>query len=128
MRTTRTIVRSLLLVVLAVAVAGCASAGRGTAGQEVAAFVSVSNHNFLDVNVYVQRPGATRRRLGIVTGTRTETFVIPREFVSYGTVRIVAVPIGGFGAASSGQVSVNRGDTIVFNVEQNLALSSVIIR
>lgn len=128
MRNARTVLSTALAIALAVELAGCASAGMGPGRAGGSAYVSVSNHNYLDMNVFIAQPGQIRRRLGLVTSTSTATFQIPREFVSYGTVRIVAVPIGGFGAATTGQVSVNRGETLVFHVEQNLALSSVTIR
>ena len=128
MRTTNAIFRSLFVFLLCFAAAGCASTGVRRGGQEPVAFVSVENHNFNDVNVYAYPQTGIRRRLGTVTGASAVTFRLPREVVFSGMVRIVAVPIGGFGRAVTEQISVNRGDTIVFNVEQNLALSSVIIR
>jgi hypothetical protein len=128
MRNTKTIIHTLFVFLLVIEVAGCASLAKGRADPGGVAFVSVENHNFLDLDVFAIQRGAPRRRLGMVTGASTVTFTLPREFVAAGTVRIVAVPIGGFGSAGSGQVSVSRGETIVFSVEQNLALSSVIIR
>jgi hypothetical protein len=41
---------------------------------------------------------------------------------------LIAVPIGGAGRASSGQLAVGPGETIVFTVAPVLQQSSVVVR
>lgn len=128
MRVTPSTLRGLLVLLSVIAVTACATTGPKSPSAPRVAFVSVENHNYLDVAVYASHPGGQRSRVGTVTGVSTATFALPRDVVSYGSVLLVAVPIGGFGSARSGQVSVAAGDTVVFTVEQRLALSTVTIR
>lgn len=128
MHTTSAPGRVLLALLLSFQAYACASVGTGAMPPRGGAMVTVENRNFLDLDVYAIRSGGVPRRLGMVTSASSTTFPLPRDFVAFGAVRIVAVPIGGFGAAGSGQVPVNPGQTIVFTVEENFALSSVIIR
>lgn len=92
------------------------------------ATVEVQNQNFADMNVYALSENGSPRRLGMAGGVSSTTFKLPYETFISGPVYIVAVPIGGFGAASSGAVPVRSGQTIQFTIQQDLNLSSVMLR
>ena len=76
--------------------------------------IVVQNDNYLDMDIFASSNGMTRR-LGTVMGTSKETFTIDPMY-TIPNVRITARPIGGFGAASSGSLSVEPGDTVEMNV------------
>lgn len=80
------------------------------------------------MNVYAISESGFPRRLGMAGGLRSTTFTLPYETFASGSVNIVAVPIGGFGAAGSGAASVQSGQTLKFTIEQNLNLSTVMLR
>jgi hypothetical protein len=128
MRRTKYAFAVLLVLLLGVSVEGCASAGNVSAGQGAAAALRVENHNFNDVDVFAVPPGGVPQRLGIVTGASSGTFVLPRTLIATLPVRIIAVPIGGFGAAGSGPLTIYAGQTVVFTVEADLHLSSAVVR
>ena len=120
---------SIFTLFLATAALGGAASGcaRNRAAAEVSpnavTSVEVVNHNFSDMDIFATRPGANRIRLGMVTGESAATFKLPPGYAAWGTVNIIGVPIGGFGVARSGNLSINPGETIVFTVEQHLAAS-----
>lgn len=117
-----------LLVALILVLGTQACAPVGVVSHPGGATLQVDNHNFADMNVYAIREDGFPRRLGTAGGLRSTTFPLPYNTFATGRVSIVAVPIGGFGAAGSGAVSVRSGDTLQFTVEQNLNLSSVMVR
>lgn len=127
MRTTRLLFPGLLVaLMLSSAVQGCAPAG--VLSRPGAATLDVQNHNFADMNVYAISENGSPLRLGTAGGLGSTTFTLPYDSFASGSVYIVAVPIGGFGAAGSGAVSVQSGQTIQFTIEQNLNMSSVMLR
>lgn len=117
-----------LLVALMLGVGMQACAPVGVLSHPGGATLKVENHNFADMNVYAISEDGFPRRLGTAGGLGSTTFALPYDTFATGAVSIVAVPIGGFGAAGSGAVSVHSGDTLQFTVEQNLNLSSVMLR
>lgn len=126
----------LIAVLLAVAPAAaglsaCGSSGRvGSSAGEVVPVdqvgLDVKNQNFLDVDVFSIVDGMSTR-LGTVTGNGSRHFLLD-PLVGSRDLRLIAVPIGGAGRASSGSVNVAPGQTIVFTVGPVLAQSTVIIR
>lgn len=128
MRTTTYIFALLLTVFLGVSSESCASAGNTATAQRTDATLRVDNHNFNDVDVFAVPPGGVAQRLGMATGLSSGTFVLPRTLIAALPVRIIAVPIGGFGAAGSGPLTVYGGQTVVFTVEADLHLSSAVVR
>jgi len=90
--------------------------------------VQVDNHNFLDMRIYAESNGR-RWRLGTVTAFTSETFELPR-FVTLPNdeVVLVASPIGSRGVYVAQPVLVEPGDTVQFNVENQLVLSNVLVR
>jgi hypothetical protein len=98
----------------------------GEVTPEGAITLHVQNDNFLDVNVYAVSGGMSRR-LGTVTGSSAQDFVV-NPSLAVRDFRIIATPIGGFGRASSGSLLVSAGETIEFTVGSVLSNSTVSIR
>lgn len=86
--------------------------------------IQVKNQNFADVDVYAILEGGVAQRLGTVTGNTVGNFSLSASQVPTGTVRLFADAIGGAGAASSGQLLVNAGNTITFTIAPAIAQSS----
>jgi hypothetical protein len=88
--------------------------------------LDVKNQNFLDVDVFSIVDGMSTR-LGTVTGNGSRHFLLD-PMVGSRDFHLIAVPIGGAGRASSGQLAVGPGETIVFTVAPVLQQSSVVVR
>jgi len=88
--------------------------------------LAVTNQNFYDMVVYAVSAGLPTR-VGTVTGNTTHHFVLHPSMATQ-DLRIVATPIGGNGRASSGNVLVSPGQTILFTIGSNLRNSTVAIR
>jgi hypothetical protein len=121
----------LLAVAPIAAGAGLTACGRtNEAGGEVvpatAVGLDVRNQNFLDVDVFSIVDGLSTR-LGTVTGNGSRHFLLDPS-VGSRDFHLIAVPIGGAGRASSGNVAVGPGQTIVFTVGATLQNSNVIVR
>jgi hypothetical protein len=125
----------IFAVVLAIAPlaagAGLTACGHtNEAGGEVvpasAVGLDVKNQNFLDVDVFSIVDGLSTR-LGTVTGNSSRHFLLD-PMVGSRDFHLIAVPIGGSGRASSGNVVVSPGQTIVFTVGSVLANSNVFVR
>jgi hypothetical protein len=111
--------------------AGLSSCGRtNESGGEVVPASSIGldvrNQNFLDVDVFSIVDGLSTR-LGTVTGNGSRHFLLDPS-VGSRDFHLIAVPIGGAGRASSGNVAVASGQTIVFTVGATLQNSTVIVR
>jgi hypothetical protein len=103
--------RRIGLVVVAALAAACSSATRtGTAGTDRPAVILFTNQALDQAAVYAIRSGGDVRRIGTVPSGRTETIVLPRDFVSAGSITIVAVPLASNRAASTGPVTMRPGD------------------
>lgn len=98
----------------------------GDVSPSNAIFVKIANNNFLDMNVFAVAQGV-QTRLGMVTGNGSGSFVIDRS-LGGSDVRIVAVPIGGSGRATTGGLAVSAGQTIDFRIGPVLSNSTVVIR
>ena len=127
MRTTRLLFPKLLVaLMLGFGMQACAAAG--VLSHSGGATLEVVNHNFADMNVYAIGENGSPRRLGMAVGLSSTKFTLPSDTFVSGPVHIVAVPIGGFGAAGSGAVNVQSGQTIQFTIEQDFNMSSVMLR
>ncbi|MGH7563970.1 MAG: hypothetical protein ACREK5_06070 [Gemmatimonadota bacterium] len=113
-----------LALFLAVAVA-CASAEERRAATGPVS-VQVTNHNYLDVNIYTVA-GSTTDRLGTVTTNSEVTFELPRYLPLSGGVRFLVDPIGSSDAYLSDDVLVSPGDVIQLVVQSRLGLSSAVV-
>jgi hypothetical protein len=120
---------------IAVAPLACRSSGRvyeESSGGDVAlpnntVGVEVKNDNFADVDVYAIIEGQARR-LGTVTGNTTKSFSLRASDLVTGTVRLVAEAIGSAASASSGQMAVGGGQTVVFHIAPAINQSSASVR
>lgn len=88
--------------------------------------VHVTNQNFLDMNVFAV-VGGVARRLGTVNGNSAADFVIPPSVSNGQSIVVTAVPIGGSGTASSGQLNVGSGQMIDFRIAPLLRQSTATV-
>lgn len=123
---------NLVAVTLAASLTGCATAGdgprRSTSGSDAERVqVMVQNHNWADMNVYLDRDGM-RTRLGTVTTASTRVFSLPRGIgTRAGAVRLVADPIGGRAAYTTAPLLISPGQRIEFTIENHVNISSVAV-
>jgi hypothetical protein len=114
-----------------VALAACASSGRrggGAAGAGTAT-LEVRNDHLGPVNLYAVRQGGYVRRIGSVFSSRVERFRLGSDLIGAGgSLQIIAVPVAANGRASTGALMLQPGETVRFNVANNLAASSVFVR
>ena len=89
--------------------------------------VRVSNHNWHDIRVYALRNGV-RHRLATVTSLTSVVIRIPKHLQPdiYG-VQLLAVPIGARAGHVSPTVYVTEGDQLLWRLENNLNLSSLVL-
>ncbi len=127
-------VRCTVPFALAVA-AACASGGggrRGYGGPRVyvdtnVVQVQVRSNYIGPVDLYVASEGVATR-LGEANGPTVQTFVIDPDRFDIRDLRIVAVPVGGYGRASTGLLNLRRGNVVQFNIETNLRQSTTFVR
>jgi hypothetical protein len=84
----------------------------------------VTNHNSLDVDIFVLA-GSARIRLGTVVTSRSQEFNLPPQALGAGPVRISADPIGARAAYTSGPLTIADGDRIQLTVNPELAQSTI---
>ena len=101
--------RPALALSLAVALAG-AACGRAARQLDATPPVLTFVNESLDVvTVYGLRAGGDATRLATVSPGRTEVLRLTAGLSTGGTITIVAVPLAGNRAASSGPISVHPG-------------------
>lgn len=122
---------SIVAATFAASLAACATAGEGPraasgdAGERIQ--VMVENHNWSDMNVYLERDGM-RTRLGTVTTATTRMFTLPRGALSRtGTFRLVADPIGSPATYITAPLLIAPGQRIEFTIENHVNISSVAV-
>lgn len=118
------------------AVGGCASGmasdegamyGVAPAASERTALV-IENNNWQDMVVYLLKDGM-RHRLGNVQSLASGRFrLTPSMIGGSGSLRIVADPIGSTRAWVSEPIHIQPGDVVQFKLENNISLSSYLIR
>jgi hypothetical protein len=106
---------------------GCASAEERRAARTGPVSVEVTNHNFLDANVYAVA-GGQAVRLGTVTTNSTQTFEVPPAIPLTHDLRFLVDPIGSSGAFLSDEIVVTGGETVELVIQPNLDLSTVSVR
>lgn len=117
------------------AVAACASGGgsrRGYGGPRVyvdsnVVQVQVKSDYVGPLDLYLVSDGVATR-LGDVSGPNLENFVIDPTQFDIHDLRVVAVPVGGYGRASTGLLNVRRGNVVQFNIAPTLRQSTTFIR
>ena len=125
----------VLFLSLAAGPVGCAttSAHTGTlddesVGASGATYVTVDNRNTQDVRVYVVR-GESRILVGPVGSLEQRTFALPGSLVGdSGFLRLEVVTLASRQAFATELIPVGRGKEVQWQVESNLALSTILVR
>jgi len=85
----------------------------------------VTNHNFLDVTIYVVHDGQ-RTRVGTVTGSSSQVFFLPFRLLGQGReIQLLGDPIGSTQLARTERLVVQPGQYIDWTLETDLRRSSV---
>lgn len=122
-----------LAAILVCLQAGCARGHKTTAPQ--AAFtvpqtefaIRVTNHNYLDVVLYVLHDGL-QTRIGTVTGSSAQTFFLPVRLLSHsGEIRLYGDPVGNDEYALTDVLVVQPGQYIDWTLETDLRRSSAAV-
>jgi hypothetical protein len=122
------------LAVLVVTGSACFLFNRGKPGQAATApaappegeiALSVANHNYLDVVIYVLHDGQ-QTRIGTVTGSSSQLFYVPARLLGIGReIRLLGDPIGSPDFARTEMLVVLAGQYIEWTLETDLRRSSV---
>ena len=87
--------------------------------------LNVTNHNYLDVVVYVVHDGQ-RTRVGTVSGSSATVFFLPTRLLGQGReIRLFGDAIGSDAYAVTDILVVQRGQYIEWTLETDLRRSSV---
>lgn len=90
--------------------------------------VQVTNNNWSDVRVYVERDGV-QIRLGAVTTMATEVFRLPRTLMETGgAIRLIADPIGANDSHTTHSLLVWPGQMVSYTIANDLAISWATVR
>jgi hypothetical protein len=120
-------------LILPVAATACFVFNRGTKpGEESAIYtpeseiaLNVTNHNYLDVVVYIFHDGQ-RTRVGLVNGSSSTVFFLPPRLLGQGReIRLYGDAIGSDAYAVTDILVVQRGQYIEWTLETDLRRSSV---
>lgn len=125
--------RHAAFLALLLACPGCFIFNRGTKAASTPAFdvpegeiaLNVTNHNYLDVVVYVLHDGV-RTRVGTVTGSSSAVFFFPARLLGQGReIRLYGDAVGSDAYARTEILVVQRGQYIEWTLETDLRRSSV---
>ena len=122
------------LVIFPVAAPACFVFGRGNKPDEQSRMadvpegeiaLNVTNHNYLDVVVYVLHDGQ-RTRVGMVSGSSSTVFFLPSRLLGQGReIRLYGDAIGNDTYAVTDILVVQHGQYIEWTLETDLRRSSV---
>lgn len=123
----RSLIRSMVLLPVIIAVTSCAHGGGAT--EEFDEFaepvnpeltLTVRNDNFYDATLYAVSRGGQRQRLGIVTGNQRGTFKFrwPHDELR------VEIQLLAAGGTSSWSMPVTQGDELELIIEANAHLKT----
>jgi hypothetical protein len=120
------------LGVLFGAASGCFIFSRGQPAQEGAFHapagefaLSVTNHNYLDVVIYILHDGQ-RTRVGTVTGSSSQLFYVPVRLLGIGhDLQLLGDAIGSPDFARTETLIIQLGQYIEWTLETDLRRSSV---
>ena len=94
-------------------------------GPEGEIALNVTNHNYLDVVVYVLHDGI-QTRVGTVTGSSSTVFFLPTRLLGQGReIQLYGDAIGNDSYARTEIIVVQRGQYIEWTLETDLRRSSV---
>lgn len=88
--------------------------------------VTVRNDNWLDAVVYAVR-GASRVRLGTVSGLSTTTLKAPTSYAPDGTFQLLVDPIGSTTVFMTDGFVVSPGQRVELSIAPSLRMSSVAV-
>jgi hypothetical protein len=116
-------IRSLMAVgTLAVAgsLGACATSTSGTTESTVvpknSALLTVTNRSNYDMDVYLVRSGQ-RIRLGLAPGSQSTRYELkPAQFIGFGQIQFLALPIVSGSAVSTELLDVKAGDRIDLDI------------
>ena len=87
--------------------------------------LAVENHHWLDVEVYVMHGGQTTR-VGLVTATTTQNFVLPAHLLGPGgDVQLAAHAVGSGERIESELITISGGQLVEWTLERALRHGSV---
>jgi len=128
-----TVLRTMLLVIVVASGTSC-SANKGAVEQDAFAPIaaapvtlSVTNHNWLDVVVYVVS-GTERIRLFTVTAAGAgEMPIPPRALQHNGEIRLLVHAVGNPSTFTSESIVAKPGSTVEWTIESELRRSSLAV-
>ena len=116
--------RVSLCLALAAALGGTACSRATRTGDAGPPMLTFTNQSIAVATVYAIRSGGDAIRLASVTPGRSQTLDLPASISTGGTITIVAVPLAGNWAASSGPITITPGTRL----EITLPTSTDILR
>ncbi len=120
----------LLIIAVVLAATACSHRGRSSYASEPPPDVTlqVTNHNFLDVTVFVLHEGQ-RIRMGLATGSSSQSFTIPGRLVALSheiaLLGVLGEAIGSSERARTEILTVRPGQRIEWTLETDLRRSIV---
>ena len=86
--------------------------------------LTLNNHHWLDINVFVQHDGEASR-VTTVTASSSQSLILPLWMLGESKiVRIIAEPVGEAGSYTTDQLRVDPGQSVELNVESVLSRSN----
>jgi len=103
----------------------CSTTPKGRSGiaPENDHSLAVTNHNWLDVSIFVVR-GGTRFRVGDVPGNSSARLRIPRRLVDSGVVQLLVDPIGSTEYYLTDPIPVSSDESMQLTVAPAMRMSS----
>lgn len=98
--------------------------GAGPAACEL----TIENNGFSDVHVFALMGDHSRIRLGTVSALDTRRVRLPTALVAAGTFRLLGVPAAAGRLFESDLVYADEGLSVVWRIENQRGLSTVVIR
>jgi len=117
----------LLIIAVVLAATACSHRGRSSYASEPPPDVTlqVTNHNILDVTVFVLHEGQ-RIRMGLATGSSSQSFTIPGRLVALShEIALLGEAIGSSERARTEILTVRPGQRIEWTLETDLRRSIV---
>lgn len=90
--------------------------------------LTLNNHHWLDVNIFVQHDGEASR-VTTVTASTSQSLILPVWLLGESKiVRIIAEPVGAQDSYATDLIRVDPGQSVELNVESALATSNYSIQ
>jgi len=86
--------------------------------------LTVRNHHWLDVEVFVVHGGMTTR-VGLVTATMDQSFPLSTHLLEGGAIQLLGHRVGGGANGASEQIRVGGGQTVQWELERTLLHASL---